>query len=170
MVFSINKIRHNDLDTAALLIRESFSTVAEEFGLTVENCPTNGAFIQKIRLESELSRGDLMFGLYHAASMVGFMQLEIKIPEMIILEKLSVHPEYRHLGYGAALLDFAQRTAAELNVKKIALAIIEENTVLKDWYLSHGFVNVGTKNFEHLPFTVGFMEKMIGNDDMIHPK
>lgn len=170
MDYSINKIRTDDLGTAVLLIRESFSTVAEEFGLTVENCPTNGAFIQKTRLESELSRGDLMFGLFHAASMVGFMQLEIKSPEMIILEKLSVLPEYRHLGYGAALLDFARKAAAELNVNKIALAIIEENTILKNWYLSHGFVHVGTKKFEHLPFTVGFMEKGIGLDNMIQSK
>ena len=39
--------------------------------------------------------------------------------------------------------------------------IIEENPTyeeLKEWYEKIGFVHTGTQKFEHLPFTVGFME------------
>jgi GNAT superfamily N-acetyltransferase len=163
MDYSIIRIPNEDLDTAVLLIRESFSTVAKQFGLTIENCPTNGAFMQNARLESDWRRGDFMFGLYHEATLAGFMQLEVKSPELIILQKLAVHPDYRRLGFGSALLDFAEMTAGDLKAKKIAIAIIEENTVLKKWYLYHGFTHTGTKIFEHLPFTVGFMEKEVGS-------
>lgn len=39
----------------------SFLTVAEEFGLTEENCSTNGAFIKRERLVFEREKGNLMF-------------------------------------------------------------------------------------------------------------
>lgn len=39
----------------------------------------------------------------------------------------------------------------------ITIGILEENKVLKEWYIKNGFVCNGTRKFEHLPFTVGFM-------------
>ena len=33
--------------------------------------------------------------------------------------------------------------------------------LLKNWYMSYGFRETGTKAFPHLPFTVCFMEKEI---------
>jgi hypothetical protein len=49
----------------------------------------------------------------------------------------------------------------ELGGHKISIGIIEENTVLKRWYSNNGFIHLGTKTFDHLPFTVGFMEAVI---------
>jgi GNAT superfamily N-acetyltransferase len=86
------------------------------------------------------------------------MQLERGKDNAVILEKLAVLPAYRHLGYGKALLDSAADTARALSGTKLLAAIIEENAVLKQWYLSHGYVHTGTRKFEHLPFTVGFLE------------
>ena len=37
----------------------------------------------------------------------------------------------------------------------------EENIKLKNWYVANGFIHTGTKQFNHLPFTVGFMECMV---------
>ena len=48
--YMIKEITDNELVKAASVIREGFQTVAQEFGLTVENCATNGAFIKKERL------------------------------------------------------------------------------------------------------------------------
>jgi len=36
--------------------------------------------------------------------------------------------------------------------------MINESTILKNWYKKLGFRETGTKNFEHLPFTVCFMD------------
>ena len=47
------------------------------------------------------------------------------------------------------------------DAEEITIGIIEENTVLKNWYADHGFVHTGTKKFPHLPFTVGFMTYML---------
>lgn len=154
----VRKISFEELEACAQLVRESFGTVAEQFHLTRQNCPTNGAFIERSRLETDWHRGILMYGLYDGKSMIGFMQLEQKFADIFELEKLAVKPAYRHLGNGAALLSFAVQTAAEMGAKKMTIGIIEENTVLKEWYQTHGFVHTGTKRLDHLPFTVGLME------------
>ncbi len=159
--YFIRKVRYEELDTCTQLIRESFGTVAKEFQLTLANCPTNGAFIKQERLISDWSKGNLMFGLYCGENMVGFMELEQKNPNIYELEKLAVLPGCRHMGYGEALLKFACQTVFELSADKITIGIIEENTRLKYWYQTKGFIHKGTKQFSHLPFTVGFMELKI---------
>ncbi len=140
------------------VIRTSFQTVADEFGLTPENCPTNGAFMPLGRLQSDFNRGGLMFALKEDGQIVGFMQLWRKDADTFELEKLAVLPPYRHNGHGKALISFAKARAIELGADKITIGIIEENTRLKKWYKAHGFVGTGTRDFPHLPFTVGFME------------
>lgn len=157
----IRKIKYEELDACAELIRDSFATVAEQFHLTRQNCPTNGAFIERSWLETEWHKGILMYGLFCDQGMAGFMQLEQKSPDVYELKKLAVKPEYRHLGFGATLLSFARKTAIELTAIKITIGIIEENIILKEWYGVKGFVHTGTKKFDHLPFTVGFMEQTI---------
>lgn len=75
------------------------------------------------------------------------------------LDNLAVLPSYRRFGIGREMIDFAKKYASEhLQANKLTIGIIEENTVLKKWYESLGFIHTGTKAFPHLPFTVGFME------------
>jgi hypothetical protein len=45
--------------------------------------------------------------------------------------------------------------------KKVSIGIINENRRLKDWYISCGFAETGTRKFEHLPFEVCFMERAV---------
>jgi GNAT superfamily N-acetyltransferase len=155
---NILPVSAEDLDRCAEVIRESFLTVANEFGLTQENCATNGAFLQTERLVADLNKGNLMFGLFRGGEMIGFMQLEHGLDDAVILEKLAVLPGSRHHGYGLMLLEFAKETARQMGGSKLLAAIIEENIVLRQWYLDNGFIHTGTKKFPHLPFTVGFLE------------
>jgi ribosomal protein S18 acetylase RimI-like enzyme len=154
----IRPVREEELETFTEVIRQSFATVATDFGLTEQNCPTNGAFIRVERLAADQRKGDLMAGLFEDDKPVGFAQLSRKGDGVFELGKLAVLPCCRHKGYGARLLDWAQSAALEQGIHKMTIGIIEENTVLKSWYLSNGFVHTGTHVFPHLPFTVGFME------------
>lgn len=158
MGITIQPVSAGDLDRCAEVIRESFLTVANDFGLTPENCPTNGAFLQPERLQADLEKGNLMFGLFCDGEMAGFMQLEQGKEGAVILEKLAVLPGSRHCGYGKMLLGYAKDKAKELGGNKLLIAIIEENTVLRQWYLDNGCIHTGTRVFPHLPFTVGFLE------------
>lgn len=158
MDVTISSVYKPQFEYCAALIRESFLTVANDFGLTVENCPTNGAFLQADRLAADMEKGNLLFGLFEKGRMVGFMELERSREGHAILEKLAVLPACRHRGYGRHLLLYAKETARDMGARKLLVAIIEENTVLKQWYLDNSFVHTGTKKFNHLPFTVGFLE------------
>lgn len=99
-----------------------------------------------------------MFLYKYGNKFVGYFSLSVN-GDSAEINNLSVLPEFRHLGIGKELVDFAvDYSKNTLGADKIKIGIVEENTVLKEWYGKLGFVHTGTKKFEHLPFTVGFME------------
>lgn len=156
--YIIREVNDHELDRCADVIRQGFGTVAKDFGLTIENCPTNGAFIKTERLVNDKSKGNNMFVLIADEEIVGYMQIEKVVNNNYELQKITVLPEFRHCGYGKILLDCAKDKVRELKGSKITIGIIEENEILKQWYIKHGFIHVGTHKFNHLPFTAGFME------------
>lgn len=157
--YSIRRVRIDELDICTNVIRQSFDTVAKEFGLTADNCPTNAAFIRTERLVWEINQGTYFYGLYCDEGLIGFMGLRDKGEGVFELEKLAVLPECRHNVGAGKLLAYACDEAVKMGGNKLTIGIIEENTRLKAWYQKHGYVATGTARFTHLPFTVGFMEK-----------
>jgi Sortase and related acyltransferases len=157
----IKLIQENQLPDCLEVIHRSFATVAEEFELTPENCPSNGAFIPLSRLQNDYDRGNMMFGLYDDEKIIGFMEIAEYNTEICGLEKLAVLPEYRHNGYGKQLLDFAKKTAVDKGYKIMHVGIIDKNTRLKNWYSKYGFIHTGTNTFPRIPFVVGYMQLMI---------
>jgi len=157
-LYPILPVTAGELPECRDVIRQSFATVADEFGLTEQNAATNGAFIKLERLQSEFERGNMMYAYRVAGKIAGFCALKKVSDEFYELEKLAVLPKYRHNGCGKALIDYAKARVLALGGKKLTIGIIEENTVLKDWYAANGFIHMGTKTYDHLPFTVGYME------------
>jgi ribosomal protein S18 acetylase RimI-like enzyme len=157
----IREIREDELEMAAFVIGRSFATVAKDFHLTKENCPTNAAFITVEQLIESKNKGILFFGLFCRSSLAGCVAVEKAKDGVFYLEKLSVLPEWRHKGYGKKLTDFVFQYAHSLCGKKISIALINENLQLKKWYADYGFKETGIRKFNHLPFTVCFMEKEI---------
>lgn len=158
---SIREITDLDLPQCTSLICESFLTVARDFNLTPENAPTNPAFISLERVTFEKENGSKMYGLFADNEFVGFIALDDKGEGVFDLKRVAVLPACRHRGYGKFLLHFAKEKIASWGGHKITIGIIEENTMLKNWYTGFGFVSTGTKVFPHLPFTVGFMELVL---------
>lgn len=140
------------------IIRKSFITVAEEFCLTENNCPSHMAFMTIYKLQKQFDDGRPMFLFYQDANLVGYFSLAKCSDDEWELNNLAVLPEYRHLGIGKALVDYAISTVKNHGGNKISIGIIEENSTLKNWYLKLGFNHISTRKFEHLPFTVGLME------------
>lgn len=147
-----------ELNICLEIIRRSFLTVAEKFGLTEKNCPSHTAFMTADKLKKQLESGRPMFLYYRDEIPVGYFSLCECNSNEIELNNLAVLPEYRHFGIGKAMVEYAVDFAKQSGYKKLTIGIIEENTVLKEWYAKLGFVHTGTRSFEHLPFTVGFME------------
>ncbi|MBO4338486.1 MAG: GNAT family N-acetyltransferase [Clostridia bacterium] len=149
------------LNTCLEIIHKSFITVAGEFGLTKDNCPNHTAFMPIDKLIRQYKSGTDMFLYRHNGEYVGYFSL-VNNGESVELNNLSVLPEYRHLGIGKKLVEYAKNYVIKnTGAKKITIGIIEDNTILKDWYETLGFIHTGTKQFDSLPFTVGFMELTI---------
>ena len=143
------------------IIRSSFITVAEEFRLTENNCPSHTAFMTIDKLQKQFDDGRPMFILCQDDIAVGYFSLAKCNADEWELNNLAVLPEYRHLGIGKSMVDYAVKMVKSYGGNKISIGIIEENSTLKNWYLKLGFNHISIRQFEHLPFTVGFMKMEI---------
>lgn len=155
-------IEIHDIETlveSVAVIRQAFQTVADDLSLTETNAPSNPAFMTVERLQEAKDKGVIMFGLYDGGRQIGFAALEKAKDGVYYLERLAVLPSERHKGYGKTLMDFAFDYVTKQGGTMISIGIINENTILKDWYVAYGFVETSTRTFEHLPFTVCFMSK-----------
>ena len=150
-----------DIAECVAVIKESFLTVANAFGFTAENAPRFTAFATtENRLNWHLhGEHRPMYAFYDKDVIVGYYSLLLQENNECELNNLCVLPAYRHKGIGAELLIHAFATAKELKCNKINIGIVEENTVLRNWYVLFGFVHIGTKKFDFFPFTCGYMGK-----------
>ena len=160
-VYFKNIEKQEDLENSALVIRNSFLTVANEFNLTRENAPTNGAFIKSNDLKDLLEKGITLIGVFSNEEQVGFVAIEKSREKTFYMEKLAVLPKFRHQGIGKKIMDYVFNFIRSNGGEKVSIGIINENTVLKNWYKKYGFKETGTKKYSHLPFTVCFMEKKV---------
>lgn len=155
-------INGSELRDSARVIRNAFRTVALDFGFTRENNPTHPSFITTKRLREDQNRGVKFFGLFLSESQIGFIAVEKADAVLYYIERLTVLPQYRHRGYGRMLMECAFDYITENGGTKVSIGIINEHTVLKDWYKGLGFKETSIREFAHLPFTVCFMERVIG--------
>jgi diamine N-acetyltransferase len=150
-----------EMERSVTIVRESFQTVAREFGFTQKTNPTHPSFMQLQHMEELKSYGTHLFGLFQRGQQCGFVVVGPSTDRVYNVEKLAVIPACRHLGYGEALIKYVQGYAVAKNASKVTLAMINEHTVLKDWYLRQGFNEASLKKFPHLPFTVCYMEQEV---------
>lgn len=143
----IRSVRREELDACARIVRESFMTVAEEFGITQENAPRFTAFsVTAASLANAMDAGDrLMFAYGEMGELIGYYALAARGDGGCGLSDLSVLPLFRHRGVGRALLCHAVRTARERGFPEIGIPIVEENAKLRTWYEKCGAVHTGTK-------------------------
>jgi len=143
------------------VIREAFSTVAVSFALTAETAPTHPAFIDEARLGQLKNKGAMLFGVFLETQQIGFVAVEKSDEAIYYLEKLAVLPPYRRQGVGTKIMNFACSYVRQIGGTKLSIGIMNENTMLKRWYQDYGFLEIGSKKYQHLPFSVCFMEKSL---------
>ena len=152
-------LTNDDLLHSVDVIRGSFKTVADEFNLTMENCPAHPSFITYENVIDLKAKGLNLFGLFIDDIQAGFMAIEKVNDDLFYIEKLSVLPQYRHNSYGTNLVQFAFDFIIRNRGKTVSIGIIDKHDVLKEWYKKFGFQEIKKRNYKHLPFTVCIMEK-----------
>lgn len=162
----IKEISKNNVSECVKVIRESFMTIADQFGFTIENAPRFTAFATTAeRLLYQMDdEPRFMFGYFNSeGKIIGYYSLLMQGKEECELNNLCVLPEYRHKKIGQELLKDAYRKAESHECNKINIGIVEENTVLRKWYENEGFVHIGTEKFDFFPFTCGYMVKELNH-------
>lgn len=156
----IQQIGKENIPECVMVIRESFGTVAEEFGFTPENAPRFTAFaVSEDRLQWQLeSEHRPMYAYWEGRKIVGYYSLSLAGDGVCELNNLCVLPEYRHNKIGEKLLLDSFENAKGLGCTKMKLGIVEENQRLRKWYENHGFLHTGTEKLDFFPFTCGYME------------
>jgi ribosomal protein S18 acetylase RimI-like enzyme len=157
----IREISQDDIAQCVNVIRESFNTVANEFGFTEKNAPRFTAFATTIeRLDWQLNDEHRpMYGYLENNKIVGYYSLLLLDNQECELNNLCVLSEYRHKKIGQKLLHNAFDNARKMNCKKMKIGIVEENKVLRKWYEGYGFVHYRTEKYDFFPFTCGYMIK-----------
>lgn len=157
----IREICKEDIAECVNVIRESFLTVADTLGYTIDNAPRFTAFATtENRLQYQLENEHRPMYVYcDNNKIIGYYSLALQDNNECELNNLCVLPQYRHKHIGAKLLKDAYQKAKIRGCKKINIGIVEENTVLRKWYEDHGFIHIRTKKFDFFPFTCGYMER-----------
>ena len=157
----IREVRREEIPRCVEIIRESFLTVAGEYGFTEENAPRFTAFATTAdRLYWQMDgEHRFMFVLEEEGVLCGYYSLLLQENGECELNNLAVLPEYRHKGIGKQLLEHAFHKAKEEGCKIVNIGIVEENKLLRKWYELNGAKHVGTKKYDFFPFTCGYMKK-----------
>ena len=159
----IREVERIDISECVSVIRDSFKTVADKFGLTEENAPRFTAFATTTdRLYWHMDGEKRPMYVYcEAGKICGYYSILPGENGECELNNLAVLPEYRHKGIGKELLMHAYGIAENMGFKIINIGIIEENQILRHWYEQNGAVHIGTKKYDFFPFTCGYMKKEI---------
>ena len=159
----IKEVKVQDIPECLNVIKESFITVANEFGITETNASGFTAFsMTEDKLRKQLIEEHRpMYALYDNETIVGYYSLLLQDNKECELNNLCVLSSYRHKGAGEELLMNALEVAKALGCNKINIGIVDENKPLRKWYETFGFVHIGTKKYDFFTFTCGYMEKVI---------
>ena len=157
----IREVKREDIPTCVKLIRRSFMTVADEYGITKENAPRFTAFaISDDRLYQQLDKEHRpMFVAEEDGVLYGYYSLLMQENGECELNNLAVLPQYRHRGIGKQLLEHSYTVAKSMGCRTMIIGIVEENTVLRRWYEQNGAIHTGTKKFDSFPFTCGYLKR-----------
>ena len=157
----IRKVEREDIPTCVNLIRSSFMPIAEEFGITKDNAPGYTAFaISDDRLFRQMDEEHRpMFAAEEDGVLCGYYSLLIQENGECELNNLAVLPQYRHRGIGKQLLEHSYTIAKSMGCHVMNIGIVEENTVLRQWYEQNGAIHIGIKKFDFFPFTCGYMKR-----------
>lgn len=159
MTVKISQLTQSQLLGYLSIIRRSFHTVAETYGLPEENCVASGSFIKMDQLMGDFRRGVKLFGCLCDGVSAGYMQLEMTEPGKFTLDKVAVLPEYRGQGLGMQMVNYAIAYAVKHGGLTLTVSVFAADESLIAWYTRHGFILRDTVTKPGLPLEVARMER-----------
>lgn len=149
--------KKEDAEQIAATVSGANKDIAKLFGINKENNPKHPSFCAKTWVLSDLDRGVEYFFHKNKNIITGCVAFEQPDPDTAYLNRLSVLPQFRHKGIGAALVNHIIEYSKSKNIHIVSIGIIAGHEVLKAWYLELAFIEKETHRFKHLPFDVTYM-------------
>ncbi len=119
--------------------------------------------ITKGEMNKYFEKGWDFFAFFYENIPVGSIWLYRTSEKRIKIEKLSVLPEYRHIGIGKQLLDYVSTYSSNIGASLLTLGMINSNRVLKEWYKENGFISKRVKYNKKLGLEICFFEKELSD-------
>ena len=143
-MLEIKAVTQKDIPECVRVVRESFGTVARDFGFTAEKDPKFTSFATtNERLEYHMhTEKRPMYACFVDGKIAGYYSLHIDGGE-IELSNLCTLPEYRHRKIGEALMFHSFDRARELGFTEIIIGVVEQNERVRRWYEGYGFKKSG---------------------------
>ena len=140
----IRKVTEADIPDCVRVVRESFGTVAQDFGFTAEKDPKFTAFATtNERLEHQMHvEKRPMYACFVDGKIAGYYSLHIDGGE-VELSNLCTLLEYRHRKIGETMMFHAFDRARELGFTEVTIGVVEQNERVRRWYESYGFTKSG---------------------------
>lgn len=157
----IRQVTEKDIPECVDVVRQSFQTVADEFGFTAEKDPKFTSFAtteERLRWHKFAEKRP-MYAYFIGGKVAGYYSLHISNGE-IELSNLAVLPEYRHRKVGESLMLHSFDRARELGFSEITIGVVEQNKRVIRWYESFGFKKSGDCD-EYDTFQCIFMKRSI---------
>lgn len=96
----------------------------KESGLVIERVRLSFATYYNVSIEGD--KGGIRLWIYKDN------------PRELFLSDLYVKEQYRNTGLGQGLLDYSQKAARKLGIKRLALKVIQD-TWMESWYMRCGY-------------------------------
>ena len=147
----------------AVLIRQSYADVARRFDLSSQNAPTHPSACTADWIRSDRRAGVCYYLAAVGNRLIGCAASKAATPDCHYLMRLAVLPLFRGRGAGRRLVAHVCRMAHREGATELSIGIIAEQVELAAWYRRQGFLPVGRRRFDHLPFDVLFMRLDLGS-------
>lgn len=147
----------DDADQIARVVSEANKDVAELFDLTIQNAPKHPSFCTVEWILADIERGQRYFVARSQETIQACVAFEQADADTAYLNRLAVLPACRRRGIGSALVNHILEHSKAKGIRTVSIGIIAEHDQLGKWYRRLGFVDAGTRRFEHLPFNVRYM-------------
>jgi GNAT superfamily N-acetyltransferase len=160
----ILRLAEPNLPEAADVIRRSFATVIQTYGITSGEWPTHPGFMTPRGLTA-FYHSRQMYGLFEGTDMIGYMALSEYNDSTLQLWHLCVLPHRQGFGLGRLMVDHAKAEAVDfighpptIDSPRLALAFMDVDTGLRGWFEKQGFTYMGSLSQGRLPYAYGWME------------
>ena len=158
MAIAIRQAGYLEANVVAETVRMSFRDVAEKFEITREAAPTHPSQCEADWIQKDMDAGWVYLLAEEESAVIGCVAYKRIGSRTLEAQRLAVLPEHRGGAFARELNNAVLAYAREDGIAKIRISIISQHSALKRWYLRMGFSECETRQFEHLPFSVTYLE------------